>query len=432
MSAGTQPIPVYNEACLATDSASNQTYFYLAGSPKPGTLTVHSFNNWGSPAEPFANQTDANAWGIGHKKLCFMQPNQLVPNPYKVSTNPIDIDQALLAVGAYGSFNDSTSQGYTVVFGRSRADRSISGAGQIFSTEGSLLPILNANMTTVSLTAPVNVSMNGITLTENAIPVTMGKRAYILDKGSNNLTVVYYIEPGTSSTLNLVDNAGGSLPFSSILAASALYNGILTYSSSNNVATFNLFDVTENTWRGNGVVSNPKSSLSTPIGAIIGGVAGGLIAIVLIVFFILRRRRQTASKASYGVELVQLNSDENKTTGTDQEYVQYDQGYVQYNQGSYDQGYQHPPSFIPPPPTSINQGADDLYKVDAPSSPTNPYVSPTSYRDSTSFPPASPESILAKSARSSVSQGPQYFPGGSVAVSEVRSPQTVPSRSFSP
>lgn len=81
MSAGTQPIPVYNEACLATDSASNQTYFYLAGSPKPGTLTVHSFNNWGSPAEPFANQTDANAWGIGHKKLCFMQPNQLVPNP---------------------------------------------------------------------------------------------------------------------------------------------------------------------------------------------------------------------------------------------------------------------------------------------------------------------------------------------------------------
>lgn len=111
-----------------------------------------------------------------------MTCNDVCYTSYKVSTNPIDIDQALLAVGAYGSFNDSTSQGYTVVFGRSGADRSISGAGQIFSTKGSLLPILNANVTTVSLTAPVNVSMNGITLTENAIPVTMGKRAYILDK----------------------------------------------------------------------------------------------------------------------------------------------------------------------------------------------------------------------------------------------------------
>lgn len=111
-----------------------------------------------------------------------MTCNDVCYTSYKVLTNPIDIDQALLAVGAYGSFNDSTSQGYTIVFGRSGADRSISGAGQIFSTKGSLLPILNANMTTVSLTAPVNVSMNGITLTENAIPVTMGKRAYILDK----------------------------------------------------------------------------------------------------------------------------------------------------------------------------------------------------------------------------------------------------------
>lgn len=228
---------------------------------------------------------------------------------------------------------------------------------------------------------------------------------------------------------------GGSLPFSNILAASALYNGILTYSSSDNVATFNLFDVTENTWRGNGVVLDPKLSLSPPIGAIIGGIAGGLVVIVLIAFFVFRRRRQTGSKPTDGAELAQLNSDENKTTGSDQGYEHYNQGYVQYNQGyvSYEQGYLHPPSFIPPPPQLVTQGGDESYKVDdSAQSPTSTYVSPRSYRGSTSFPPASPESILAKSARSSVSQGPQYFPGGSVALSDARSPQTVSIRSNSP
>lgn len=99
-----------------------------------------------------------------------------------MSTNPIGVDQALLAVGAYGSFSGTTSQGYTVVFGRSSEDRSLSRGGQIFSTEGSLLPDRGAGGPDVSLSAPVNVSMNGITLTENAIPITMGNRAYILDK----------------------------------------------------------------------------------------------------------------------------------------------------------------------------------------------------------------------------------------------------------
>ncbi|KAG0274229.1 hypothetical protein BGZ96_004424, partial [Linnemannia gamsii] len=119
--------------------------------------------------------------------------------------------------------------------------------------------------------------------------------------------------------------------------------------------------------------------------------------------------------------------DPNKPHEGNQDYVHYDPGHVQYEHGQvpHDQGHQHPPSFIPSPPP-VNGGADEVYMVDvSKESSTSPYVGPTSYRDSISFPPGNPGSALAKSARSSVSHAPQYFPGGSVAVSDLRSPQTV-------
>ncbi|KAF9142781.1 hypothetical protein BG015_000665 [Linnemannia schmuckeri] len=423
MSSSNRPVPVYNQACIASDSSRDQTSFYLAGSSQPGHLTVDYFNNFESPPAPtpVATQADQHAWDTNAKKLCFTRPNQQLANPLPPGTNPIDSNQALLAVGTYGLYNTTASQGYTTVFDKSGE------AGQIQTAAGSLPSGAgNGTQAAVTLGAPMPVNMNGIKLTADAIPVTMETIGYILDKADNGSTVVYSINPSNSSTLNRVYAAGDSLPFSSILAASALYNGILTYSSNRTVASFNVFNIKSGKWSGDGLVSaavvDPNPKPSAPIAAIIGGVVGGLLVIALAMFFFFRRRRQSAQKSADNAELAQLNSDENKIAGFDQGYVQYDHGYVQY-----DQGYQHTPTFFPPPPPPINQGADESYKVDAAASPTNPYVSPTSYRESISHSPESPESLFSKSVKSTASHGPQYVPNNSIAASDARSPQAVSS-----
>ncbi|KAG9064212.1 hypothetical protein KI688_003400 [Linnemannia hyalina] len=344
----------------------------------------------------------------------------------RVTSNPIDSNQALLAVGTYGPFNATATQGYTTVFDKS-------GGGQIQSAAGNLPTAPGSNVPPVSLDPPMAVSMNGIKLTSDAIPVTMESFGYILDKAANGSTIIYSINPSQSSTLNTVYVSGPSLPFSNILAASSLNSGILTYSSNGTMASFNVFDVNSSTWSGNGLVSaavvDPNSTSSTPLGAIIGGIVGGLLVIALTIFFLVRRRRQGAQKSANSAELACLNSGEAKAAGFDQGYVQYDHGYVQYNEGyiQYDQGYQQTPTFFPPPPTPISQGADDSYKADAPASSTNPYVSPTSYRESASHPVESPESLFSRPVKLSVSHGPQYVPNSSVAASDTRSPQLVSS-----
>lgn len=94
------------------------------------------------------------------------------------ASNPIDSNQALLALGTYGSFNASTTQGYTTVFDKS-------GGGQIQSTAGNLQAAVGTNVPVVSLDPPMAVNMNGIRLTADAIPVTMENVGYILDKVSS-------------------------------------------------------------------------------------------------------------------------------------------------------------------------------------------------------------------------------------------------------
>ncbi|KAG0274504.1 hypothetical protein BGZ96_004311, partial [Linnemannia gamsii] len=316
----------------------------------------------------------------------------------RVDNDPVDYNQVMLTVGTYGTYSTITSEGYLTVFDKN-------GQGRIQTADGNLLAAPSNEISAVGLGIPTPVNMNGMVPTENAIPITMGNTAYILNK-------------------------------------------ILTYSSNGAVASFNIFDLATNTWSGDNLISapviDPNSTSSTFVGATIGGVVGGLLVIALVVFFIIRRRRrECAQKKSDVPELAKLNSDENKNTGDfgpgyvqyDPVYVQYDQGYVPYDQGyvQYDQqqqhGYQPSPTFFPPPPTPVvNQDSDESYKVDATDGATNnPYVSPTPYRDSISHPaPESPESVFATSVKSSVIQGPQYVPSTTTtAASDSRSPQAV-------
>ncbi|KAF9298968.1 hypothetical protein BGZ88_003046 [Linnemannia elongata] len=550
-------IPVYNQACLATDSSSTTPSFYLVGSTSPGSLEVNYINNPDSTTYTrVASQKDQSAWTPNAAKLCYIYPFAISANPginviqfgsgstylalaqtnnivsgatsfhntgfmspklfswsgkfqdfdmftvvandtdtatgrpgtwaglrldfrdngysmitYGVGNKPVVPWDALLSVGTYGQYAGSTAPGFTVVFDKSNK-------GQIFSTEGNLLADMNSTVPVVTLGVPVSVNMNGITLTENAIPITMGNTAYILDKASNGTTVIYSISPGASSMLNRVYKTGDSLPFANNMAAAALNNQILTYSVTKNVAYFNVFDVATASWSGSGLVSGPavdappplSSKSSTPIGAIVGGAVGALLVIAMALFFFIRRRRQSASKSANTAELAQAGPEANKSDGAQQVDAQhYDPVYVQYVQPQYDQGYaqpqhdqgyvpyeqaqeyQHASPFIPPPPP-INQDTNVSYKVYQPetvspatdndasykvphsdltdasmNSPTvvnsSPYISPASYRNS--FQPGSPESVRAKVLPST--QGPQFVPNAPVAESEARSPQVVPS-----
>ncbi|KAF9150666.1 hypothetical protein BG015_007512 [Linnemannia schmuckeri] len=109
----------------------------------------------------------------------------------------------------------------------------------------------------IVLSAPTNVQMNSIKLTEEAVPVTMTITGYILDKAADGSTVVYSITPVTSTSLQRVDVKGGSPSFSKSYAATALNKQIITYSPSvSGNSTFNSFETATQTWSGAGLMNN--------------------------------------------------------------------------------------------------------------------------------------------------------------------------------
>lgn len=126
--------------------------------------------------------------------------------------------------------------------------------------------------------------------------------------------------------LHRVSIAGGP-PFSPFMAAIALNKQIVTYSSNNSPLgsmtgpIFNIFDTVTGTWSGPGLMdgSSPASSAGgypvynqspqqqeLPIGAIVGGVIGGLVVLTFSFFlyfsikYRVRGSQQAASNGSGG------------------------------------------------------------------------------------------------------------------------------------
>lgn len=56
------------------------------------------------------------------------------------------------------------------------------GQGQIFASTGSVTATIANDVNVMVLSAPTNVQMNSIKLTDEAVPVTMTTTGYILDK----------------------------------------------------------------------------------------------------------------------------------------------------------------------------------------------------------------------------------------------------------
>ncbi|OAQ33117.1 hypothetical protein K457DRAFT_134739 [Linnemannia elongata AG-77] len=409
-------------------------------------------------------------------RLSFLSTNGNTGSLFGYGLTTFPAADPLLAVGTYTASTGALSSGYTIVFDKANQARAYLTSGSTTAFQGSVESVM-------TLAPYVTVNMNNIVLSANALGITMAGTAYILDKvNSGNYTVIYSITPGATFELKQVTAKGGAPLFIPSMAGAAYGKQIVTYSvpPSGGDAYFNSFDTVSGTWSGSGLImipgdstTGPDGKSSTPIGAIIGGVVGGLLVIALAVFFFVRRRRQSAEKSTAATQPVKQTSEINKFDGANHghtqppvqqiqydqppvQYVQYeqpqspfaqayqvqydpnqgqqvqynlahtqpDQGYVTYN----NQGGYQPPTFVPPP---VSQQSSETpmptpYKLFQPAgvaasdsvgspmsttaySSSSPYVSPSSHRDSV-YPPGTPESSHAKPDKTSLPQSPQYVP----------------------
>ncbi|KAF9131197.1 hypothetical protein BGW39_002103 [Mortierella sp. 14UC] len=226
----------------------------------------------------------------------------------------------LVSVGTFTPSSVSPARGYLTVF-------DTFGSGRVYPTTGydRSNPLIT-DLLTIGLAQ--SVDMDNVKLTSEAVPVTAGNVAYILDKGADGNTVVYSITPGQSTKLQVVANNGAEvLPFASNIVATTNSQNtqIITYRVSGLTATFNSFDASTGKWAGLGLAPAPPkitpggggggnggsgSSGSgnsgsngssdgggSNTGAIVGGILGGLVVIALVAFLFIRNRRQKKAAA---------------------------------------------------------------------------------------------------------------------------------------
>ncbi|KAF9337054.1 hypothetical protein BGZ91_009672 [Linnemannia elongata] len=254
---------------------------------------------------------------------------------YLTSENPTS--NPLLSVGTYVAASVTMAQGYHTVF-------DTNGGGMVYKVEDSTAPVTSSNTNVVSLSSPQQVNMSGVRLTSNAIPITMGKVAYIMDQASDLSVRLYSLNPSQSSNLMPVPVSGKVPMFSSFMATTVMNGNIILYSiSGGGVAAFNSFDTNALTWSGPNLMvpetppyppnpsypSSPPSSTilspascpgsgcptnKSPTGAIIGGVVGGLVLLAIAAFFLIRYRRNS-NKNTFGAVPVSSTDTESQNMG---------------------------------------------------------------------------------------------------------------------
>ncbi|KAF9293196.1 hypothetical protein BGZ88_005658 [Linnemannia elongata] len=217
-----------------------------------------------------------------------------------------------LSVGTYILGSEVPARGHAIIF-------DTASSGWIYPTAGYIVGSSTYTGNMLQLESPVSVNMDNITLTREAIGVTMGVDAYILDKSSDNSTIMYYINPGQSLFLQRVPITGYNPRYSSALVATSMGSQIVVYSTNTNGSLFNTFDPTTRTWRGrdlnppvasspiptSGVQPSPTNNEHTEIDTstlallgIIGGVFGALVLTLLAIFFVVRSRRRKLSSST--------------------------------------------------------------------------------------------------------------------------------------
>ncbi|KAF9351912.1 hypothetical protein BGX34_000276 [Mortierella sp. NVP85] len=316
----------------------------------------------------------------------------------------------------------------------------------VYSAVASSVPINETFDRVLTLANPQRVDMNGITLSVRAIPITMNNVGYILDRASDDTTMVYSISPSRDMTLRRVGALSDVLPFSSSMVASYMNTQIVVYTPSvQGRAIFNTFDTVTRKWSGPGLVKSQlqvsdDDTSKVPLAAIIGGVVGGLVVIAIAVFLIIRHRRKTRSpgnsaekdSGNNNVDTVQsppptqqvLMTEGQKLQQSQPQYLPQPQQFVhqpqpiqQYGQFNiqpqqhphtvmYPDGQQQSYIYVPPTLVPVPQQHRDTYNPYA--DPNTPPYSQTAYSPSAPYTPATQTNASAASSPTSP-QHPHSF-----------------------
>ncbi|KAF9193977.1 hypothetical protein BGZ50_006822 [Haplosporangium sp. Z 11] len=254
------------------------------------TASVNKLN-WVTGVANTTGRTTPSPWtGIRFNATSIVDSSR----DFVISTYPTS--DALLSVGSYFPSSSTPAQGYNIVFDNS-------GGGTIYTALSTASSIAAPSDHVVSLSNPQPVDMGDIQLTSDAVSLTMTNVAYILDKASNGSILMYTISPSKSSKLEHIYAEGNVPKFPEYIATTAMGPQVVLYGSSQNGATyFNSFNTVTGTWTGPNLMKPsvisppvppppvPPPPSKTPIGAIVGGVVGGLVLIALSTFlFILIR-----------------------------------------------------------------------------------------------------------------------------------------------
>ncbi|KAF9125539.1 hypothetical protein BGW39_007315 [Mortierella sp. 14UC] len=208
----------------------------------------------------------------------------------------------MLSIGTYTASATFPTSGRAIVFDQD-------GRGYIYAVTGvDTSEIVNATEV-IRLAAPQPVHRNEISVTSKAFAVNLGEAAYIFDQSLNGSLALYTINPNVSPVLQNVPMAGTIPSFAQFMTAAASNSQIALYSVENGSSRISIFDVASRAWTGstpitsgnanlppstNGEASSPSDS---PLGAIIGGVAAGVVVLALVAFFFVRHHRRRYKKA---------------------------------------------------------------------------------------------------------------------------------------
>ncbi|KAG0296455.1 hypothetical protein BGZ96_009408 [Linnemannia gamsii] len=345
------PLPALSNPCI---TAASSTSVYLLGIPNAmgGHLQMFSVSLSGSldapVAVPIGKEQVTSTWAVQAKMACIsygaitstthdtvllvqvdktrtdvanLRSNGVFDYPVQIPDSTLNSSKLLTQVGAYSTFawftgeqisqaptktpfmavgtydisTKSSTQGHSIVF-----DSATSGVA--YPAIGNAETLTGA----VSLSAPIVLDMQGITLTYKSIPVTMGSVAYILDEATDGSIVAYTITPSNTNKLSTISITGKAPSFLNVQSATSLNNKIVVYTVSNSsVASMNVFDAVARTWSGPGLIgsgtSNPISRTTYPSNEHDGNgfpvvpVVGGLCVltvVVCIVYWMIRSRRQ--------------------------------------------------------------------------------------------------------------------------------------------
>ncbi|KAG0252141.1 hypothetical protein BG011_007182 [Mortierella polycephala] len=220
----------------------------------------------------------------------------IVDSVHEFAVSMYPTSDALLSVGSYSPSSNAPAQGYNIVFDNT-------GGGVIYTALGTTSPTAAPGDHIVTLSNAQPVDMGGIKLTTNAVSLTMTNVAYILDKASDGSTLMYTISPSKSNKLGRIYAEGNVPKFPDYIATTAMGSQVVIYGSSQSgTAIFNSFDTIAGIWTGPNLMKPSDSkppeppSSEAPIGAIVGGVIGGLALIALVAFLFIRNRRKRSGK----------------------------------------------------------------------------------------------------------------------------------------